>query len=53
VIADDQIPALALERGQHGRGGVDPLERRLVPPALELAHEQQRVLLGVLDKQHA
>ncbi len=53
VIADDQIPALALEGGQHGRGVVDPLERRLVPPALELAHEQQRVLLGVFDKQHA
>jgi len=25
-------------------------ERRLVPPALELAHEQQRVLLGVFDQ---
>jgi len=51
VIGEEDVPLLARQRRPEGVGRVDPLERRLEAAAPQLAHQQQRVVLGVLDDQ--
>ena len=53
VVADHEIPTLAIERGRHGGGARDSLMNGLVSAALQLADEQQRVVLGVFGNQHS
>ena len=51
VIGEEDVPLLARQRRPQGVGGVDPLERGLEAAAPQLAHQQQGVVLGVLDDQ--
>jgi len=53
VIGEDDVPFLVRQRRPEGLRGVHPLERWLEAAAPQLAHEQQRVVLGILDDQDA
>jgi hypothetical protein len=52
VIGDDEIPALAAERGFHGVGRLDAEDLRVVASAPELPLERRDVGLRVLDEEH-
>ncbi len=49
VIADHDVPLLAVESGAHCGGRLHSLDERLEAAARELADDQQRVVLGILD----
>src|SRR5215207_2623395 len=51
MVGDDEIPTASNERGLHSRLGVDPLPGGVVPPPAQHPHQEQGVVLGVLDEQ--
>src|SRR5829696_1405933 len=51
MVGDDEIPTASIERGLHGRRGVDPLPVRVVPTPAQHPHQEQGVVFGVLDEQ--
>jgi len=52
VVRDDGVPG-AIQRGQHGRQGVQPFHLDLEPGAGQLGEDELMVELGILDMQHA
>src|SRR5215203_1127636 len=51
MVGDYEIPTASIERCLHGRRGVDPLPAGVVPTPAQHPHQEQGVVLGVLDEQ--
>src|SRR5207245_6485411 len=52
VVRDDEVEARAAQGRGHGRPGVHPLPCDVPSAALELLHDELRVLFAVLDEEH-
>src|SRR5574341_933349 len=50
VVRDDDVPFAVRKRLPHGIRRLDPLVARLIPSTLQLAEQQERVVLRIFDQ---
>src|SRR5215217_7600828 len=53
MVGDDEVPTAPVERGLHGRRGVDPLPGGVVSAPAQAPHQECGIVLGVLDEQYS